>query len=66
MWLTQLKIIESSKLRALAHIFCSRNISPKTYEELHPSGPKSDYGWHTEAMDRAMDGGIDDVGIGVI
>ena len=29
----------------------------KTYEELHPSGPKSDYGWHTEAMDRAMDGG---------
>ena len=38
----------------------------KTYEELHPSGPKSDYGWHTEAMDRAMDGGIDDVGIGVL
>ncbi len=36
------------------------------YEELHPAGPKSDYVWHTEAMDRAMDGGIDDVGIGVL
>ena len=37
-----------------------------TYEELHPSGPKSDYIYHTEAMDRAMDGGIDDVGLGVL
>lgn len=37
-----------------------------TYEILHPSGPKSDYNYHTEAMDRAMDGGIDDVGIGVL
>ncbi len=37
-----------------------------TYETLHPSGPKSDYAWHTEAMDRAMDGGIDDVGCGVL
>ena len=37
-----------------------------TYEALHPSGPKSDYAWHTEAMDRAMDGGIDDVGCGVL
>lgn len=36
------------------------------YERLHPSGPKSDYAYHTEAMDRAMDGGIDDVGIGVL
>ncbi len=36
------------------------------YEALHPSGPKSDYAWHTEAMDRAMLGGIDDVGIGVL
>lgn len=37
-----------------------------TYEALHPSGPKSDYAYHTEAMDRAMQGGIDDVGIGVL
>ena len=38
----------------------------KTYEELHPAGPKHDYAWHTEAMDRAMEGGIDDVGCGVL
>ena len=36
------------------------------YERLHPRGPKSNYAWHTEAMDRAMEGGIDDVGIGVL
>ncbi|MCR4690579.1 MAG: [FeFe] hydrogenase H-cluster radical SAM maturase HydG [Lachnospiraceae bacterium] len=36
------------------------------YEALHPTGPKSDYAYHTEAMDRAMDGGIDDVGLGVL
>lgn len=36
------------------------------YERLHPRGPKSDYAWHTEAMDRAMEGGIDDVGLGVL
>lgn len=36
------------------------------YETLHPAGPKSDYAWHTEAMDRAMEGGIDDVGLGVL
>lgn len=36
------------------------------YETLHPTGPKHDYAWHTEAMDRAMDGGIDDVGLGVL
>jgi len=37
-----------------------------TYTKVHPSGPKADYKWHTEAMDRAMQGGIDDVGIGVL
>lgn len=37
-----------------------------TYEQLHPAGPKSDWAYHTEAMDRAMQGGIDDVGIGVL
>lgn len=36
------------------------------YKRLHPTGPKSDYNWHTEAMDRAMEGGIDDVGLGVL
>ncbi len=36
------------------------------YEQLHPTGPKSDWAYHTEAMDRAMMGGIDDVGIGVL
>lgn len=38
----------------------------ENYEKLHPTGPKHDYAYHTEAMDRAMDGGIDDVGIGVL
>ncbi len=37
-----------------------------TYERLHPTGPKSDWAYHTEAMDRAMEGGIDDVGIGAL
>lgn len=37
-----------------------------TYEKLHPTGPKHDYAYHTEAMDRAMEAGIDDVGIGVL
>ncbi|MEG0970018.1 MAG: [FeFe] hydrogenase H-cluster radical SAM maturase HydG [Acidaminococcaceae bacterium] len=37
-----------------------------TYETLHPTGPKHNYAYHTEAMDRAMAGGIDDVGIGVL
>ena len=37
-----------------------------TYEALHPTGPKHNYAYHTEAMDRAMDGGIDDVGLGVL
>ena len=38
----------------------------ESYEHLHPTGPKSNYCYHTEAMDRAMDGGIDDVGLGVL
>lgn len=37
-----------------------------SYLELHPTGPKHDYNYHTEAMDRAMEGGIDDVGLGVL
>ena len=38
----------------------------ESYLKLHPTGPKHDYAWHTEAMDRAMDGGLDDVGLGVL
>ncbi len=38
----------------------------QSYEHLHPTGPKSNYCYHTEAMDRAMEGGIDDVGLGVL
>ncbi len=38
----------------------------ESYERLHPTGPKHDYAYHTEAMDRAMAGGIDDVGLGVL
>jgi 2-iminoacetate synthase len=37
-----------------------------TYRKMHPSGPKKDYAWHLLAMDRAMEGGIDDVGFGVL
>ena len=38
----------------------------ESYEKLHPTGPKHNYAWHTEAMDRAMEAGIDDVGLGVL
>ena len=38
----------------------------ESYEHLHPTGPKHNYCYHTEAMDRAMEGGIDDVGLGVL
>lgn len=38
----------------------------ETYRKVHPSGPKSGYDWHTTAMDRAMEAGIDDVGVGVL
>ena len=48
------------------YILFQETYNKKAYEELHPYGPKSDYAYHTEAMDRAMDGGIDDVGIGVL
>jgi 2-iminoacetate synthase len=48
------------------YILFQETYNRERYEKLHPSGPKSDYNWHTEAMDRAMQGGIDDVGIGVL
>lgn len=48
------------------YILFQETYNKKAYEELHPTGPKSDYAYHTEAMDRAMEGGIDDVGCGVL
>ena len=48
------------------YILFQETYNKEGYKRLHPTGPKSDYNWHTEAMDRAMEGGIDDVGIGVL
>lgn len=48
------------------YILFQETYNKESYEYLHPKGPKSNYAYHTEAMDRAMEGGIDDVGIGVL
>ena len=48
------------------YILFQETYNKENYEALHPTGPKSNYAYHTEAMDRAMEGGIDDVGIGVL
>lgn len=48
------------------YILFQETYNREAYEKLHPTGPKKDYAYHTEAMDRAMDGGIDDVGCGVL
>jgi 2-iminoacetate synthase len=48
------------------YILFQETYHKKSYLELHPTGPKHDYDYHTEAMDRAMQGGIDDVGLGVL
>ena len=48
------------------YILFQETYHKESYLELHPTGPKHDYDYHTEAMDRAMEGGIDDVGIGVL
>ena len=48
------------------YILFQETYNRQNYETLHPTGPKHDYAYHTEAMDRAMTGGIDDVGIGVL
>ena len=48
------------------YILFQETYHKESYLKLHPTGPKHDYAWHTEAMDRAMEGGIDDVGIGVL
>lgn len=48
------------------YILFQETYNKESYEALHPTGPKHDYAYHTEAMDRAMEGGIDDVGLGVL
>jgi len=48
------------------YILFQETYNKKNYEALHPTGPKSNYAYHTEAMDRAQQGGCDDVGIGVL
>lgn len=48
------------------YILFQETYDKAAYEALHPTGPKSDYAYHTEAMDRAMEAGIDDVGCGVL
>lgn len=48
------------------YILFQETYHKENYEKLHPTGPKHDYAYHTEAMDRAMEAGIDDVGIGVL
>ena len=48
------------------YILFQETYHKESYLSLHPTGPKHDYNYHTEAMDRAMEGGIDDVGLGVL
>ncbi|MFR2894833.1 MAG: [FeFe] hydrogenase H-cluster radical SAM maturase HydG [Mediterraneibacter gnavus] len=48
------------------YILFQETFHKESYLTLHPTGPKHDYNYHTEAMDRAMEGGVDDVGIGVL
>ena len=48
------------------YILFQETYHKESYLQLHPTGPKHDYNYHTEAMDRAMQGGIDDVGLGVL
>ncbi len=48
------------------YILFQETYHKESYQKLHPTGPKHNYAYHTEAMDRAMEGGIDDVGLGVL
>lgn len=48
------------------YILFQETYHKESYEKLHPTGPKSNYAYHTEAMDRAREAGIDDMGIGVL
>ena len=65
--LRQSIITACSKKPASERTSCFRKHTiKKAILKLHPTGPKHDYNYHTEAMDRAMEGGIDDVGLGVL
>lgn len=62
-------IAEYQQLKAAnigTYILFQESYHRPTYDAMHPAGPKKDYNWHTTAMDRAMQAGIDDVGIGVL
>ena len=48
------------------YILFQETYHKESYEKLHPTGPKHNYAYHTEAMDRAMEAGIEDVGLGVL
>ncbi len=48
------------------YVLFQESYDRETYKKMHPSGPKKDYDWHTTAMDRAMEAGIDDVGLGAL
>ena len=48
------------------YILFQETYNKESYEKLHPTGPKHNYAYHTEAMDRAMEAGIDDVSLGVL
>jgi len=48
------------------YILFQETYHEQTYKYIHPTGPKSNYDWHTEAMDRAMQGGVNDVGLGAL
>lgn len=48
------------------YVLFQETYNKENYEKMHPTGPKHDYAWHTEAHDRAMEAGLDDVGLGVL
>ncbi|WP_066636989.1 [FeFe] hydrogenase H-cluster radical SAM maturase HydG [Desulfolucanica intricata] len=58
------KLLKEAKIGT--YILFQESYHRETYSRMHPAGPKRDYDWHTTAMDRAMEGGIDDVGIGAL
>jgi 2-iminoacetate synthase len=58
----QFKELRSRKIGT--YVLFQETYDPEVYRRMHPSGPKADYRWRLDAMDRAMQGGIDDVGIG--
>ena len=58
------KILKDSGIGT--YILFQETYHKPTYEKVHPTGPKHNYNWHTTAMDRAMIGGIEDVGVGVL